>query len=223
MRVKAYIQESATEPAPDTVVKAAVELAKKALDGQITLFNLKKNPTELDLGAGCEAAFHGDLEYCANLAGLAPFASVEADLHARLDSFRTAAVPSTFAWEDDGALASPQLFGNLWTPWRDLEGAPKLVFTGLHKGEGSSAFVAGSTAAIPDTSKAFATLSHGPPAAPMSLSAALASAATGAGKGELAASLVGAVGAVALVVGAAFRAGAASAKRGQEYTAVPTM
>jgi len=207
MRVKAYIQASATEPSPDAVAKAAVNEAKKAVDGKLFLFNLAKNPYELDLGEGCEtgAAYGGDVEACANLAGLAAFASVEADLKARLDSYRTAAVPSSFAWEDDGALASPQLFGNLWSPWRDVEGAPKLVFTGLHKGEGSSAFVTGATTTTAT-----------------SLAASLAAAAT-ASPAEVLAALAGAAGAVALMVGAAFRAGANSAKRGgeQAYSPVP--
>lgn len=89
------------------------------------LFNLAKNPNEADTGA-CP-----DTEACSNLWGNPDFADVQADLVKKWASFEREAVPSSFAWADDGPLANPELFGEMWAPWRDSEGSPKALYFGM--------------------------------------------------------------------------------------------
>jgi hypothetical protein len=51
-------------------------------------------------------------------------------LEGKWAAWQREAVPSTFAWEDDGPLADPALFGNMWAPWRDGDDTPKAHYFG---------------------------------------------------------------------------------------------
>ena len=72
-------------------------------------------------------------ETCRNLAGDPDFSDIQEGMMQRIDEFKIASEPSSFAWQDDGPLANPALFDNLWGPWRDTNGDPKAFFLGLSK------------------------------------------------------------------------------------------
>jgi hypothetical protein len=126
MKVKAFIQTQATEVAPEDIVNYAKAQGAKILDNKKYVYNVARNPAELDGGDSCL-----DKESCANLAELEEYAELVDKLSVRLESFRVASAQSSFAWQDDGVLAHPMFFSNMWTPWRDVAGDPKLVFAGL--------------------------------------------------------------------------------------------
>jgi hypothetical protein len=126
MKVKAHLQSSSVELTADEVAAVASEMTHVIVDGKKYIFNLAKNPTEIDSPNSCD-----DIEACGNLADVKGYEKLQADLEARLTALRLAAAPSSFAWQDDGILANPQLFNNLWTPWRDDNGNPKVVYQGL--------------------------------------------------------------------------------------------
>jgi hypothetical protein len=108
-------------------------VGKKLLknDGTVKIFNVAKNPGELELeDGGCDSA---DLESCANLAGNEDFKQVEIALMDKWKVHRDAmdagsAVPSTVAFQDDGPLCNPALFGGSWAAWRDEEGIPYATY-----------------------------------------------------------------------------------------------
>lgn len=126
MKVKAYIQSQETELLPYDIVQYAQAQGAVILDNTKYVFNVERNPSELDGGDDCE-----DKEACANLVDYPEYAELVDKLSDRLESYRVASTPTTFAWQDDGALAHPMFFSNMWTPWRDISGAPRVVFTGL--------------------------------------------------------------------------------------------
>ena len=131
MTVKAHLQTAEVELSTPDLIKFATQQTSYILDGKTYLFNLALNPTEQDLD---EDTCGDDVkETCRNLAGDPDFADIEQSLLSRVEEFKIAAEPSTFAWQDDGPLANPALFGNLWSPWRDSNGDPKALFLGLNK------------------------------------------------------------------------------------------
>lgn len=90
----------------------------------VCLFDIEQNPAERDDGA-CE-----NLAQCANLYDLPEYGDIRDRLQALWDDYKHAAAPSTFAWEDDGPLADPALFGGYWSPWRDGDDHPKAHYLG---------------------------------------------------------------------------------------------
>jgi hypothetical protein len=193
MKVKAHLQSSPTELSADDVAGVALQMTHAVVDGKKFIFNLAKNPTEVDSPNSC-----GDVEACGNLVGVAGYEQLQADLEARLTALRLASAPSSFAWQDDGILANPQLFNNLWAPWRDSNGNPKVVYQGLMKSEETQfgAALAG-----------FAQKAGGRE------SGSDASAGGAPTHASVFAALVGGGGLVALVAAVAFKAGAAASER----------
>jgi len=88
------------------------------------LINIKSNPFEVTDGE-CD-----DVVSCSNLYGNPDYAEIQADLERKWASFETESVDSTFKWEDDGPLADPELFGGVWTAWRDGDDVPKAQYFG---------------------------------------------------------------------------------------------
>ena len=84
------------------------------------LYDVVKNPSELDDDASCDV--------CRNLYDVPAFAAVRAKLERKWAEFQTIAVPSSFAWEDDGPLADPALFDGIWAPWRDDDDRPRASY-----------------------------------------------------------------------------------------------
>mmetsp|Transcript_13209 Transcript_13209/g.19766 ORF Transcript_13209/g.19766 Transcript_13209/m.19766 type:complete len:693 (-) Transcript_13209:3728-5806(-) len=91
----------------------------------VHLFDIRANPSEIDLGNDCT-----DTIKCRDLYELSAFVDVRTQLEATWARFQAQAVPSTFAWEDDGPLADPALFNGFWAPWRDGDGQPKAHYFG---------------------------------------------------------------------------------------------
>jgi hypothetical protein len=142
MQVKSHMQSQATEMSPEEIVDFAKTQTKIIVNGKRHIYNVVLNVGEADVADGC-----ANVEACTNLAGNPDFAELEASLIAKYEDYKVAASPSTFAWQDDGAIANPMFFNNLWTPWRDADGAPKMVYSGLLKGIDESMAYAGSGAA----------------------------------------------------------------------------
>ena len=110
----------------DTFQSIVAQAHKDALGApSISLFDLKKNPYERT-----DCTTSDPAESC-NLYDVAAYADVRADLEQKWASWQQEAQPSTFAWEDDGPLADPALFGSVWAPWRDGDDTPKAHYFGL--------------------------------------------------------------------------------------------
>ena len=90
--------------------------------GTESLFDVVANPNELD-AADCE-----DARSCSNLYDLDDFADVKAMILDKWAELRDSTPESTEIWLDDGPLADPQLFGGIWTPWRDDLGMPYATY-----------------------------------------------------------------------------------------------
>ena len=109
----------------DTFQAVVAQAHKDALGGaSVLLFDLRANPYER---TDCAT---GDAASC-NLYEVAAYADVRNDLEQRWASWQQEAQPSSFAWEDDGPLADPALFDNMWAPWRDGDDTPKAHYFGL--------------------------------------------------------------------------------------------
>jgi hypothetical protein len=69
MKVKAHLQSILTELSADDVAGVALQMTHVVVDGKKFIFNLAKNPTEVDSPSSC-----GEVEACNNLIGhSAPF------------------------------------------------------------------------------------------------------------------------------------------------------
>jgi arylsulfatase A-like enzyme len=187
MKVKAFIQSQATEVDPVDIVNYAKAQGAKLLDNKKYVFNVAKNPAELDGGDACQ-----EKEFCANLADYDEYADLVNELSDRLESFRVASAPSSFAWEDDGPLAHPMFFSNIWTPWRDISGDPKVVFAALSKASGPMTNVIEGDGEDVET---------------MSLAATLSNVASEASGSEVFTAIAGGGALLALVAFTAFKAG----------------
>lgn len=92
--------------------------------GLVSLFNVERNPNEVNRSDCAEVV----VEECRNLVDIPAYATLKTRLMDRLDKLRMAAVPSTEQWTDDGPLADPQLFGGVWSPWRDDQNLPYATY-----------------------------------------------------------------------------------------------
>jgi hypothetical protein len=182
MQVKAHIQTQSTEVAPSELAEFAAKQTKNVLENKKYIFNVVRNPTEQDLGEACEVK-----EECSNLAEVAEFDQLSASLMKRFEEYRKASAPSSFAWQDDGAIANPMFFSNLWTPWRDLNGDPKVVYEGLARAA-SLATASASASGAAATSLAALTVAS-------------------AGGSEVVTALVSGAAVIALIAGVAYKAG----------------
>jgi hypothetical protein len=197
MQVKAHMQAQTLELTPAEVVSYAKTQTKIIVNGKRHLYNVVLNVAEADVTDGC-----ANVEACTNLAGNPDFAEIESELIEKFEAYKVAAASSTFAWQDDGAIANPMFFNNLWSPWRDTEGAPKVVYTGLlNSADDSSASydwgaaAAAAASAACDATKASASCARGM----LSLSQS--------SLGEVLTALAVGAGVLALVSFGAFRAG----------------
>lgn len=131
-RVRAKLESMSLQPSKEILleyVRESAEVVLKRGNGwrKVHVYNVVRNPGEVDLGDSCGEA---DLEACANLADHDEYTSLVENLTARLEAYRSAAAAPTFGWQDDGPLANPEFFGHLWSPWRDRNGCPLATYDG---------------------------------------------------------------------------------------------
>jgi len=100
------------------IVKVIQNKILRNQDGYFYLYNIKKNPSEQDSG-DCE-----DVEECNNLYYLPEFTSLKQTMLEKWEEYKSSMVVSNEKWEDDGPLTNPEMFGGIWTPWRDEDNQP---------------------------------------------------------------------------------------------------
>lgn len=113
------------------------------------LFDLELNPSEnVEEGCGTDKSL-GRLESCANLYSIPAFRDTRRKLEGMLMTADRESVAPTLRWEDDGPLADPQSFGG-WIPWRDRNGDPLAVYSGVVlEGDGDDDGAGGDSEAPP--------------------------------------------------------------------------
>jgi arylsulfatase I/J len=120
---------------PDNVVAIIDETLTKKLGKVRTrqLFDISLNEGEREGGDCSEAA------ECSSLVANDDYSDVLALLEARWAELSNEAAPTSFAFEDDGALANPGLFGGAWDYWRVAgSGEPRAAYGPIPRGDSAS-------------------------------------------------------------------------------------
>jgi hypothetical protein len=126
IRVRNALAATAFNLTIDEVDDILISVHKEVLgEPSYYLFDLKANPEEQD-SLGC-----GNPRQCGNLYNVSEFQPVQEAIEQLWLQYKAESVGTSLNWEDDGTLANPALFGNVWTPWRDGEGIPKASYLGF--------------------------------------------------------------------------------------------
>ena len=83
------------------------------------------------------------------------YQGIQTTLESRYEQLVEESLEPVFAWQDDGPLASPDLFDGFWTTWRDTDNYPLAVYGVSDACEDTGSFVCDEeTAQVEEAKKA---------------------------------------------------------------------